>query len=58
MRDSTTGPTNPRGHVHHWVIEEVQGPTSDGQCRHCGALRTFRNWPAEEVLQRAQYVAA
>lgn len=58
MLDSTTGPTNPQTHIHHWRIDEVDGPTSEGQCLRCGAQKTFRNWPAEEVLQRAQYVAA
>ena len=56
--ETTTGPTNPGTHVHHWLIAEVEGPTSEGECRRCGAQRTFRNWPNEEVLQRAQYVAA
>lgn len=45
-------------HVHHWLIEEAIGPTSNGRCRGCGAEKTFRNFPAEEVLQRAQYNAA
>jgi len=45
-------------HVHHWLIEEAVGPTSMGRCRGCGAERVFRNWPAEEVLQRAEYNAA
>jgi hypothetical protein len=45
-------------HAHHWRIEEAAGPTSAGVCRTCGAERIFRNWPAEEVLQRAEYVAA
>jgi hypothetical protein len=45
-------------HAHHWRIEEATGPTSRGECRTCGAEKVFRNWPAEEVLQRAEYVAA
>lgn len=45
-------------HAHHWIIDEADGPTSQGQCLDCGAARMFRNWPAEEVLQRARYVAA
>jgi len=44
-------------HVHHWLIEEPLGPTSLGVCRDCGAERTFRNYPAEEVLVRAEYAA-
>lgn len=45
-------------HTHHWLIDEAVGPTSMGRCRGCGAEKTFRNWPAEEVLQRAEYNAA
>lgn len=45
-------------HAHHWLIEEARGLTSEGQCRKCGARRTFRNWPNEEILRRAEYVAA
>ena len=28
---------------HHWLIEPAAGPTSEGCCRFCGAVRTFRN---------------
>jgi hypothetical protein len=58
MLDSNTGATNPGMHIHHWLIDEVQGPTSEGRCLDCGAAKTFRNWPNEEVLRRAEYVAA
>jgi hypothetical protein len=51
-------PTSRSQHAHHWKIEEAEGPTSQGHCLDCGAERTFRNWPAEEVLQRARYAAA
>ncbi|MGE0599692.1 MAG: hypothetical protein AB7J35_11525 [Dehalococcoidia bacterium] len=44
-------------HAHHWVIEEAKGPTSPGRCVACGAVREFRNAPAEEVLHRAEYAA-
>lgn len=50
---TSTQPT----HAHHWVIDEAEGPTSQGRCINCGAERTFRNYPAEEVLQRARYAA-
>ena len=56
MSDTTL--TTQAQHAHHWMIEEAEGPTSQGQCLECGAERTFRNWPAEEVLQRARYAAA
>ncbi|MEO8540270.1 MAG: hypothetical protein ABI577_11060 [bacterium] len=58
MLNTTAELTKPRSHTHHWIIDEVEGPTSEGQCQGCGAQRTFRNWPNEEILQRAQYVAA
>jgi hypothetical protein len=28
---------------HHWVIESPSGPTSQGKCRSCGIIRTFKN---------------
>lgn len=47
--------TSPKKHAHYWVIEEVHGPTSDGQCRGCGACRTFKNSPSDEVLIRSEW---
>lgn len=33
-------------HAHHWRIEPPSGaPTVQGQCRHCGAVRS---WPAAD----------
>ncbi len=29
--------------THHWIIERPAGPTSEGECRDCGASRQFRN---------------
>lgn len=29
--------------VHHWRIDEPEGKTSRGLCRHCGATRQFAN---------------
>ncbi len=29
---------------HHWVIEEADGPTSQGVCRFCGEAKEFRNY--------------
>lgn len=37
-----TAPTT-TPHAHHWRIEEPNGPTSHGVCRHCGAERDFPN---------------
>lgn len=44
-------------HAHHWLIEEVAGPTSLGRCLSCNEIREFRNSPADSVLQRAEYAA-
>lgn len=44
-------------HAHHWLIDEATGPTSLGHCLGCSAVREFRNSPAEQVLQRAEYAA-
>ena len=30
--------------VHHWVLEEPNGPTSTGTCRKCGTVRVYQNW--------------
>jgi hypothetical protein len=29
--------------VHHWLIESPAGPTSEGRCRRCRAVKTFSN---------------
>lgn len=34
-------------HIHHWRIEEANGPTSSGECIECGAVKEFRNWLIE-----------
>ena len=28
---------------HYWVIEQPNGPTSNGKCKVCGAIREFKN---------------
>ena len=43
----TTAPTTTSGHVHHWVIEEANGPLSYGRCKLCGGRKEFRNWLVE-----------
>ena len=40
-------PANNPTHVHHWLIEEANGPLSRGICKTCGELRAFRNWIEE-----------
>ena len=29
---------------HHWMIDEANGPTSEGRCRWCGSLKNFFNF--------------
>ena len=28
---------------HYWLIESPNGPTSKGECKHCGEERVFKN---------------
>ena len=44
---NTPQATTPTGHVHHWLIEEANGPLSYGQCKTCGGQKEFRNWLLE-----------
>lgn len=30
--------------VHHWIINEPDGPTSEGVCKKCGAKKLFPNY--------------
>ncbi|MCB9487066.1 MAG: hypothetical protein R3B97_16845 [Dehalococcoidia bacterium] len=34
-------------HRHHWLIDEPEGSSSRGVCKHCQESRYFRNWLAE-----------
>ncbi len=43
----TLARTTSTGHVHHWLIEEANGPLSYGQCKTCGGRKEFRNWLLE-----------
>ena len=29
--------------VHHWIIAEAAGPTSEGACKKCGIIKPFSN---------------
>ena len=29
--------------VHHWILAQPNGPTSNGVCKHCGVSDEFRN---------------
>ena len=31
---------------HHWIIQESDGPMSQGICRACGELKQFKNYLA------------
>lgn len=31
-------------HTHHWMIDEANGPQSEGRCKRCGAEKAFKNW--------------
>ena len=54
--DDTTHARNEQAPValatcqHHWVIEQPNGPTSLGRCKHCGERREFSNNPDSVVL--------
>jgi len=34
-------------HVHHWMIETANGPTSLGRCQKCRAKKEFINTPPD-----------
>ena len=34
-------------HAHHWVINEANGPLSEGVCKRCGVAKAFKNWLEE-----------
>jgi len=36
---------------HHWIIDQPNGPTSWGECKHCGSRREFLNNPEAVVRQ-------
>ena len=33
--------------IHHWRISEPSGPTCEGQCRKCGATKTYATAPED-----------
>ena len=33
--------------AHHWILPTPEGPTIDGECRLCGARKTFRSYADE-----------
>lgn len=46
MNDECPGkrcPKDPPGRGHHWIIEPPAGSTSKGVCKHCNAVKNFKN---------------
>ncbi len=43
-RSTLAASENPRC-AHHWILEPAIGLRSAGLCKHCGAIRSFRNSP-------------
>lgn len=31
-------------HAHHWLLESPGGPTVQGTCKTCGAVKEFQAW--------------
>lgn len=43
-RDQVTDVVRPPSDCkHHWVIDEANGPESEGRCKKCGESRMYRN---------------
>jgi len=40
---------------HHWIIESVNGPTSRGLCKNCGAEKEFLNSSAESIREHERH---
>ena len=34
---------------HHWICEPPNGQASRSRCKKCGEVRTFQNYPSEEL---------
>lgn len=41
--------------VHHWIIEEPEGPTSLGTCKNCGTQREFKNWLDTDLVTNEEH---
>lgn len=50
-----TVPAQKKTHAHHWRIDEVDGPVSEGYCLQCGAKKEFRNYPNDEPMFSQPY---
>ena len=42
-------------HAHHWILDTPNGPTSRGECKHCGATREFPNYDAMDATKLARF---
>lgn len=41
---------------HHWKIAEPQGAESEGVCKHCGGVKSFRNYTWEwDFITQAEH---
>jgi DNA-binding response OmpR family regulator len=37
--------------AHHWLIDEANGPLSEGICKHCGKTGKFKNWTDSTIFK-------
>ena len=60
MRDTDARPVHrTAAHLHRWLIDEPNGPTSDGVCKACGARKQFKNWlPDTDFLTNEEHRSA
>lgn len=40
--------------VHHWIIDEPEGPVSKGYCKKCGEEREFQNYFPHSIWEGKQ----
>lgn len=43
--------------VHHWIIPEADGATSDGICKKCGIVKAFANSIQAEGVQQINLIS-
>ena len=43
--------------IHHWLIPEADGATSDGICKKCGTVRAFANSIQPEGVQHINLIS-
>jgi len=42
---------------HHWIIESVDGPTSWGLCKNCGAEKEFLNYSPDYLREHVRHLS-